>query len=102
MILIYTKKFFLKNKHFLHTCYTKKEYHSPEINQLQTRENYLFMCKLLIILGLGMLFSGCATSQKSLKKQMSTKVLPHPVKAPKGSGCHMLRNGYLLCAKTPH
>jgi len=61
------------------------------------------MCKLLIILGIGMLLTGCATAQKSLEKSAQT----HPAdktsqeEVVRGAGCHMLTNGYLICAKTP-
>jgi PBP1b-binding outer membrane lipoprotein LpoB len=60
------------------------------------------MCKLLIILVLGILFSGCASSEASHSSQVSprTQKIYQPIsKAKPLNGCRALKNGYLVCPK---
>ncbi|MCK5854322.1 MAG: hypothetical protein KAG56_03815 [Sulfurovaceae bacterium] len=60
------------------------------------------MCKLLIILGLGILLSGCGSSKLSQAKQVTSghqKTYQSIVSQTKSRGCRALSNGYLVCPK---
>ena len=60
------------------------------------------MCKLLAILGLGVLFSGCSASKLSYSKQTTSSYQKkyQPILAQsKFIGCRALSNGYLVCPK---
>ncbi len=56
------------------------------------------MCKLLVILVLGALFSGC-TSSKSSHSVPSYQKTYQPIISKSKNGCRTLKNGYLVCPK---
>ena len=59
------------------------------------------MCKLLIVLVLGISFSGCASSKSSHKVTPSYQKTYQPIAVQKKSrnGCRALKNGYMVCPK---
>ena len=60
------------------------------------------MCKLLLVVTLGVVFNGCATTQKSVERSVVIhETTAKPTKIHRGDGCRMLHNGYLVCAKVP-
>jgi len=57
------------------------------------------MCKLLIVLVLGSILSGCASSKASRSLQVQKSYQPIISKTKPINGCRALKNGYLVCPK---
>ncbi len=57
------------------------------------------MCKVLIIIGMGLFFCGCSEPKPSTENLTTINKERRPLVTKKYEGCKLLASGYLVCPK---